>query len=83
MLLRQFDSVGVFLVALVLFGKNLSSHFACFSATNISPDAGLWPRKNSSPQLSHLRVPISWNRQFSLGYSSLSPLPSSVLSLGR
>ena len=61
MLLRQFDSVGVFLVALVVFCKDLSSHVACFSATHLSTEVGLWPRMNSSPQPSHLRVPISCN----------------------
>jgi hypothetical protein len=32
-----------------------------FSATDPPADAGLWPMENSSPQTSHLRVPISWN----------------------
>src|SRR6266853_4716774 len=60
MLLRQFDSVGVFLVALVLFCNDLLEPLCSLSATPLSTDAGLWPIKNSSPQLSHLSVPISW-----------------------
>ena len=39
--------------------KTFSSHFACFSATHLSTDCGLCPMKNSSPQPSHLSVPIS------------------------
>src|ERR1022692_4287104 len=37
-----------------------SSHAACFSATHLSADLGLWPMTNSAPQPSHLSVPISW-----------------------
>jgi hypothetical protein len=40
--------------------KTFSSHFACFSATHLSTHCGLCPMKNSSPQPSHLTVPISW-----------------------
>ena len=60
-LFRQFDSVGVFLIAFVFFGKDLLQPLCCFSATHLSTDAGLWPMKNSSPQPSHLRIPISCN----------------------
>jgi hypothetical protein len=27
---------------------------------SLSADSGLWPKRNSSPQPSHLSVPISW-----------------------
>src|SRR5258708_10216406 len=51
---------GCFLSRSCSSAKTFSSHFACFSATHLSTDFGLWPMKNSSPQPSHLSVPISW-----------------------
>ena len=56
-LVRQFDSVGVLLIALVFFRQNFFQPFACFSAIRLSTDFGLWPIKNSSPQPSHRSVP--------------------------
>jgi hypothetical protein len=40
--------------------STFSNHAACFAATHLSADFGSWPIKNSSPQPSHLSVPISW-----------------------
>jgi hypothetical protein len=56
-LVRQFDSVGVFPITLVLLSKHLFQPLCLFAATHLSTDLGLWPMKNSSPQPSHLSVP--------------------------
>ena len=60
MLLRQFDSVGVFLVALVLFCKDLLEPLCLLFCNPFIDRRGIVADKNSSPHLSHLSVPISW-----------------------
>jgi hypothetical protein len=50
----------VFLISLVLFGKNLFQPLCLFFRNPLIHPCGIVPMKNSSPQRSHLRVPISW-----------------------
>jgi len=57
-LFRQFDSAGMFLVALVLLSKDFLEPFCLLFCNPLIDRPGLWPMKNS-PQPSHLRVPIS------------------------